>query len=160
MSFAREFATLQFKRLHPDAQLPTRASEHAAGYDLYAIAPLNLHPGQRAPIATGVAVAIPHGFCGRIAPRSGFAISPDIEVLAGVIDCDYRGEIRVVLVNLSTYYRFSTRYGLGSYDTFSIRRGQRIAQLIVESIITLPPEWVDELPKTPRGRGGFGSTGK
>lgn len=137
---------LKFKRLHPDARLPTRGSRHAAGLDLYAVEELTLQPGARAPVPTGLAVAIPQGFYGRVAPRSGLAVRHGIDVLAGVIDSDYRGEILCPLVN----------HGAAA---FTIEKGTRIAQLIIEAIITPDPAWTEDLDDTPRGAAGFGSTG-
>lgn len=147
---------LQFKKLHPDAKLPTRGSEHAAGYDLCAVEDAFLYPPasvfsgvriERQVIRTGLSIAIPPGCYGRIAPRSGLAAKHGIDVLAGVVDFDYRGEILVVLVNLGDM-------------PFSVSAGDRIAQLILESIETPEPEWANELPDTARGENGFGSTGR
>ena len=84
---------LNFKRLHPEARLPTRGSAGAAGLDLCAVERLTIESGGRAAVRTGLAVAIPRGFYGRVAPRSGLAVRHGLDVLAGVIDSDYRGEI-------------------------------------------------------------------
>ena len=138
--------TLKFLRLHPAAKLPTRGSAHAAGLDLCSIEEVTLAAGARAAVRTGLSVAIPEGFYGRIAPRSGLAVNYGLDVLAGVIDSDYRGEIVCALVNHGR-------------ETFKIEAGQRIAQLIVEAIITPEPAWADSLDETARGAGGFGSTG-
>jgi dUTP pyrophosphatase len=136
---------LQFKKLHPNAQLPTRGSEHAAGYDLYAVEYADLHPGQRSAIATGIAVAVPDGYYGRIAPRSGVAASHGIDCLAGVVDPDYRGEVKVLLINLNRY------------ELFNVPVGDRIAQLILEKFITPEPEWADDLPDTCAAMAGLGA---
>src|SRR5580765_2481859 len=90
---------LSFKKLHADAVLPARGSAHAAGLDLHSIEEIQLSPKQRVLVRTGLAVAIPGGFYGRIAPRSGLATKKGIDVLAGVIDADYRGEIQCLLYN-------------------------------------------------------------
>jgi dUTP pyrophosphatase len=138
--------TLRFLKLHSDATLPTRGSAQSAGLDLYAIEDLELQPGGRTAVRTGLAVAIPAGYYGRVAPRSGLAVKNGLDVLAGVIDSDYRGEIRCAIINLSA-------------EAFQITAGMRIAQLIVESIVTPDPVWDTELESTTRGAGGFGSTG-
>jgi dUTP pyrophosphatase len=138
--------TLKFLKLHPQATLPTRGSRHAAGLDLYSIEDVMFDAGARAAVRTGLAVAIPFGFYGRVAPRSGLAVRHGLDVLAGVIDSDYRGEIVCALVNHGA-------------EAFELKAGQRMAQLIVEAIITPDPLWADALDETMRGAGGFGSTG-
>lgn len=137
---------LKFLRLHPAAKLPTRGSRDAAGLDLYTIEALTLEPRARAAVRTGLAVAIPEGFYGRVAPRSGLAVNYGLDVLAGVIDSDYRGEIVCALVNHGR-------------EAFTLEAGQRVAQLIIEAIITPGAAWADALEETARGAGGFGSTG-
>jgi dUTP pyrophosphatase len=140
------FERLLFKRLHPEARLPSRGSERAAGLDLCAIERVTLAPCARAAVRTGLAVAIPAGFYGRVAPRSGLAVRHGIDVLAGVIDSDYRGEILCALVNHGS-------------EPFEIEPGARVAQLVIEAIATPEPAWADDLEETERGAGGFGSTG-
>ena len=137
---------LKFLKLNSAAVLPSRGSEHAAGLDLCSVEELRLQHGQRAAVRTGIAVAIPEGCYGRVAPRSGLAVKAGIDVLAGVVDCDYRGEILCVLINHGD-------------EPFSIKPGDRIAQLIIEPVATPRPEWAGELGGTLRGQGGFGSTG-
>ena len=137
---------LRFKKLHADAKLPTRGSAEAAGLDLYAADSVTLAQGGRAAVRTGVAVAIPQGFYGRVAPRSGLAVRHGIDTMSGVIDSDYRGEILCVLINLGE-------------EPFVIETGARIAQLIVEAIALPEPMWADDLGETVRGADGFGSTG-
>jgi dUTP pyrophosphatase len=137
---------LKFLRLHPAATLPTRGSLQAAGLDLYSIEEVTIAAGERAAVRTGLAVAIPEKFYGRVAPRSGLAVNYGLDVLAGVIDSDYRGEIVCALVN----------HGRAA---FTIEVGQRVAQLIIEAIITPEASWADALDTTARGAGGFGSTG-
>lgn len=137
---------LQFKRLHPDAQLPRRQSEHAAGYDLNSVETVKLYPGQRQAIRTGIAVALPEGTAGFLWPRSGMAVKQGADRLAGLVDADYRGEVLVALIN----------HGLADID---IKTGDRIGQMVVSPVLTPEPEWAEELPDTVRGEGGFGSSG-
>lgn len=137
---------LRFKQLDPKATLPSRGSSFAAGLDICSIEDLIIPPHQRATARTGLAVAIPHGFYGRVAPRSGLAVKQGLDVLAGVIDSDYRGELCCVLYNTS--------------DTpIELPAGSKVCQLIVEKIITPKAAWVNDLDETARGAGGFGSTG-
>ena len=137
---------LKFKKLHPAARLPTRGSAGAAGLDLYAVERVTIAPGGRAAVRTGLAVAIPEGFYGRVAPRSGLAVRHGIDVLAGVVDSDYRGEILCALVNHGR-------------EPFEVEPGARVAQLVVEAIASPEPAWAEDLEETVRGAGGFGSTG-
>ena len=136
---------LRFKQLDSKAVLPARGSALAAGLDLCSIEDVELQPKQRAVVPTGLAVAIPPGFYGRVAPRSGLAAKNGLDVLAGVIDSDYRGEIRCVLYNTGD-------------EVIELPAGSKICQLIVEQIITPEAAWVNDLDNTARGVGGFGST--
>lgn len=138
--------TLPFQKLHDAAQLPTRGSAQAAGLDLFSVEDVVLPPGGSRPVRTGLATAIPPGYYGRVAPRSGLAVKHAIDVLAGVIDSDYRGEIICILINHSA-------------QPVTLAAGTRIAQLVVEAISTPAPVLVDSLDDTARGAGGFGSTG-
>jgi dUTP pyrophosphatase len=138
---------LRFRKLDADATLPTRGSSSAAGLDLYSIEAVRLTPQQRALVRTGLAVAIPEGYYGRIAPRSGLATKNGIDVLAGVIDADYRGEIQCLLYNTGD-------------ETVELPPQTKICQLIIEKIVTPTVAWADELPETIRGESGFGSTGR
>ena len=138
--------SLKFQKLDDDAKLPTRGSAKSAGLDLYSIEEVTLAPGERAAVKTGLVVAIPEGFYGRIGPRSGLAVKHGIDTLAGIVDADYRGEILCAIINLGQ-------------ETVTLKKGERIAQLIIESIITLEPVWAESLDETKRGAGGFGSTG-
>ncbi|HVQ36901.1 MAG TPA: dUTP diphosphatase [Pyrinomonadaceae bacterium] len=137
---------LRFKKLDPRATLPTRGSVLAAGLDLYAIEHLTIPPGERTLGHTGLAVAIPVGYYGRVAPRSGLASKQGLDVLAGVIDADYRGEIGCLL------------YNSGS-ETIQLPAQSKICQLLIEKIITPEAVWADDISDTERGSGGFGSTG-
>lgn len=141
-----ESSLLSFKRLDPRAILPSRGSGSAAGLDIYGIEELTIPPGERRLARTGLALAIPEGYYGRLAPRSGLATKKGLDTLAGVIDADYRGELGCLL------------YNAGS-ETIHLPAGSKICQLIIEKIITPTPVWADEITDTDRGSGGFGSTG-
>src|SRR5688500_9047072 len=137
---------LRFKHLDSRAVLPRRGSALAAGLDICSIEDVELQPKQRATVRTGLAVAIPPAFYGRVAPRSGLAAKNGLDVLAGVIDSDYRGEICCVLYNTGD-------------ESITLPAGSKICQLVVEQIITPEAAWVNDLDETARGAGGFGSTG-
>ncbi|MGH9874209.1 MAG: dUTP diphosphatase [Pyrinomonadaceae bacterium] len=141
-----ESRVLSFKKLDPKAILPSRGSSHAAGLDIFSIEDVAIEPKQRALVGTGLAVAIPEGYYGRVAPRSGLATQKGLDVLAGVIDCDYRGEVRCLLYNSGD-------------EVIQLPAQSKICQLIVEKIITPSAVWSDEISDTDRGSGGFGSTG-
>ena len=136
-----------------DLPLPSYQSAHAAGLDLMAAvpadAPLTLAPGGRALVPTGIAIALPPGTEGQVRPRSGLAAKHGLTVLnaPGTIDADYRGEVQVLLVNLGT-------------KPVTLARGTRIAQLIVAPVAQAALREVESLDETPRGAGGFGSTGR
>ena len=138
------------RSLVEDLPLPEKASEHASGYDLRAAVDsfVVIPPGKRLTISTGMAVSIPPGLEGQVRPRSGLANRHGVTVLnsPGTIDSDYRGEIRVILINH------------GDAD-FRIERGDRIAQLVFAPVASIDVEIVKELDQTDRGEGGFGSTG-
>ena len=127
--------------------LPAYGSEHAVGLDVVAAESLTLEPGARHAVATGIAVAIPHGFEIQVRSRSGTAVRNGITCLTGTIDSDYRGELKVVLVNLGA-------------EPFTISRGERIAQLVPAPVLRAAFAEVEELDATSRGIGGFGSTGR
>ncbi|KAF8469609.1 deoxyuridine 5'-triphosphate nucleotidohydrolase [Kalaharituber pfeilii] len=138
--------TLLVKKLSDKGRAPTRGSEFAAGYDIYSAQDITVHAHGKALVGTDISVAIPAGTYGRVAPRSGLAVKNFIDVGAGVIDADYRGQLKILLFNHS--------------DTdFEVKEGDRIAQLILERIYTPEVVTVEELPETVRGAGGFGSTG-
>ena len=138
---------VEIKKVHADAQSPSRNSSSDAGDDLYSIAHDVIKPGERQLVHTGISISIPRGYYGRVAPRSGLALRSGIDVLAGVVDSGYRGEGGVILVNLGD-------------KSFAFRKGDRIAQLIIEKCHET--EWleVDELNGTARGEGGFRSSGE
>lgn len=135
--------------LDPDLPKPTRAHADDAGLDLRARTPVRLLPGERAVVATGIAVAIPPGHVGLVCARSGLAARAGLGLVngPGVIDAGYRGEVSVILVNHDPS------------ATIEIARGERIAQLVVAPIATITPSFVSALDDTVRGAGGFGSTG-
>lgn len=132
-----------------DLPLPAYATAGAAGMDLRAAEALTLAPGQRALVATGIAIALPAQFEAQVRPRSGLAVKHGVTVLnaPGTIDWDYRGEIKVPLINLGT-------------DDFVITRGDRIAQMVIAPVAVARLEAVTTLPETDRGVGGFGSSGR
>jgi len=139
--------TVEVKKLNEKAKLPTYGSEFAAGADLCSLEDKVLVPGQRHLFKTGLAVAIPPGVYGRIAPRSGLAFKNGIDVLAGVIDVDYRGELGVILINHNP-------------EQVKISAGDKIAQIIFERYSPATFVESDKLSETVRGDGGYGSTGK
>ena len=139
-------AVLEFKRVDDRATLPSRGSELSAGLDLFSIEEITIGPRQRVLAKTGLAVAIPPGHYGRIAPRSGLAMKHGLDVLSGVIDSDYRGEIGCLLYNTGD-------------ETIDLPAQTKICQLIVEKIELPTAVWADQLDETQRGSGGFGSTG-
>ena len=138
---------MNIKKLHIHAKVPTRANPNDAGADLYSIESVVIPPLSRGVVKTGLALEIPVSYYGRVAPRSGLAAKHGIDVLAGVIDSSYRGEIGVVLLNTD------------SSNSFTVNVGDRIAQLIIESHYN--PVFVEvlDLLETNRGEGGFGSSG-
>jgi dUTP pyrophosphatase len=143
-----EIVRLLVHRLDPDLPLPAYARDGDAGLDLCAAEDVTLEPGARALVRTGIAVALPPGFAGFVLPRSGLAVRHGITLLnaPGLIDSGYRGEIKVVLVN-------HDRVAVG------LRRGERVAQLVIQGVARAELAEVDELPPSARGAAGFGSTG-
>lgn len=139
--------TLRIKKLSEHGRAPERGSTEAAGYDLFSASDLVIPPGDKAVVPTDISLAIPSGYYGRVAPRSGLAVKHFIDVGAGVIDADYRGPLGVVLFNFGQ-------------TEFKVKQGDRIAQLILTKIITPTVEITEDLDDTARGAGGFGSTGQ
>jgi dUTP pyrophosphatase len=141
---------LGFVRLHPDARMPARAHDGDAGLDLCAVEPALLGPGERASVATGVAVEIPPGHAGLVLPRSGLALRHGIALVnaPGLIDAGYRGELRVLLLNTDREAEFE------------LTPGDRIAQLVVVAVATATPVEVTELTGSERAAAGFGSSGR
>jgi dUTP pyrophosphatase len=132
-----------------DLPLPSYATPGSAGMDLRSTATLTLKPGSRALVATGLAIALPENFEAQVRPRSGLAVKHGVTVLnsPGTIDADYRGEIKVPLINLGT-------------EDFVINRGDRIAQMVVAPVTMAELVEVETLDETARGTGGFGSSGR
>jgi dUTP pyrophosphatase len=143
---------LRFERLahNLDLPLPAYETEHAAGMDVRAAveSPLVIEPGKWALVPTGLKVAVPVGYEMQVRPRSGLAFKKGITVLnaPGTIDADYRGELKILLVNFGT-------------EPFEILRGDRIAQLLIAAVYQFPVREVEQLDETTRSSGGFGSTG-
>ncbi|GAB1599543.1 deoxyuridine 5'-triphosphate nucleotidohydrolase, mitochondrial-like [Argonauta hians] len=137
---------LKFAKLTPNAFVPTRGSAEAAGYDLYSAYDYTVPSKGKLLAKTDLQIALPHDCYGRVAPRSGLALKNFIDVGAGVIDQDYRGNVGVLLFNFSD-------------GEFEVKKGDRIAQLLLERIYIADLEECETLDKTERGAGGFGSTG-
>ena len=138
------------QRLDRDLPLPAYAREGDAGLDLYAREAVMLAPGARAAVGTGVAIALPEGYAGFVLPRSGLALRHGLSLVntPGLIDAGYRGEIRVILINHDPT------------TPVTLSRGDRIAQLVIQRVEQVDVIEVDTLPESPRGSGGFGSTGR
>ncbi|XP_075132302.1 deoxyuridine 5'-triphosphate nucleotidohydrolase, mitochondrial isoform X1 [Leptodactylus fuscus] len=138
---------LRFAKLSENAYTPTRGSARAAGYDLYSAYDYVIGPQDKAIVKTDIQICVPSGCYGRVAPRSGLAAKHFIDVGAGVVDEDYRGNVGVVLFNFGK-------------EPFTVKKGDRVAQLICERIVYPDLEEVKVLDDTERGAGGFGSTGQ
>ncbi len=136
---------IKIKKLHPDAIIPKYSYKGDAGMDLHSTEDIFLRPNHRAVVKTGLSIELPKGYVALVWDKSGIA-KEGITTLAGVGDSGYRGEYKIVMINLS------------SRDYF-IKKGQKIAQLLIQPIITAKIKEVDELTQTERGEGGFGSTG-
>jgi dUTP pyrophosphatase len=141
---------LRVRRLREEATLPSRAHEGDAGLDLHAAEAATIAPGERATVATGIALEIPAGFAGLVLPRSGLAARHGIALVnaPGLIDCGYRGEVKVLLLNTDRT------------EAFEISPGDRIAQLLLSPVTEAEPVEVSELEMSARGTGGFGSSGR
>jgi len=140
---------LRVRRLHPAARLPARAHDGDAGYDLCAVEPATLQPGERAKVATGLALEVPPGHAGWVVPRSGLAARHGIALVnaPGLIDPGYRGEVAVLLLNTDRE------------RPFTVAPGDRIAQLVLAAVAAPAVVEVQELGASGRGEGGFGSSG-
>jgi len=136
-------------KLDNDAVIPTYAKPGDAGADLYSISDLVLSPGERALVKTGIAIALPNGYVGLVHPRSGLGLKNGISVVntPGTIDAGYRGEIGVVLINHDLH------------ESFQVKKGDRIAQLVIQKVENAQFKMVDQLPESERAAGGYGSTG-
>ena len=137
------------KRLDTTLDMPEYAYEGDAGLDLRAAEDVALAPFERSMVPCGVAIALPRGYAGFVLPRSGLAAKHGISIVnaPGLIDSDYRGEIKAILVNLD------------AHETFEVKRGDRIAQLVIMPVPAVSLQEADELDETTRGAGGFGSSG-
>lgn len=138
---------IPFQKLSEKAKVPSQATFSDAWYDLYTIEWYILKPGERKLFKTNISTAIPHGYYGRIAPRSGLAYKHGIDVLAGVIDSGYRGDIGVILINFGT-------------EDFPVNEGDKIAQFIIEKCHYVEWQEVTALPESQRGEWAYGSSGK
>ena len=139
---------IKINKLNKAAVLPSRANESDAGYDLYATRDMIIAPMQRAIVPTGISIEVPNGYYARVAPRSGLAVKSGIDVLAGVIDSGYNGEIGVVLINTD------------KFEAVNLPKSSRIAQLIFEKCEDMNFETVLSLDVSERNIGGFGSSGE
>lgn len=140
---------VSIKRLDPSVELPAYAYQGDAGLDLRANESVRLKPFERATVSTGLAIAIPDGYAGFVQPRSGLAIKRGLSIVntPGLIDAHYRGELKIIAINLDP-----------EHDLI-IERGERIAQLVIQEVPSVELVEVDELDATDRGNGGFGSSG-
>lgn len=136
-------------KLDNDAVIPTYAKPGDAGADLYSISDLVLAPGERALVKTGISIALPNGYVGLVHPRSGLGLKNGISVVntPGTIDAGYRGEIGVVLINHDLH------------ESFQVKKGDRIAQLVIQKVENAQFKLVNQLPESERSTGGYGSTG-
>lgn len=139
---------VRIKKLYDHAEMPRLATEGASGFDLVASERAEIPTGERTVVGTGIAVAIPQGYEGQVRPRSGLAARYGVTVLnsPGTIDSDYRGELMVILHNTG--------------PDFAVKKGDRIAQLVIQKVPAVKFETVEELDETERGEGGLGSTGR
>lgn len=149
MSPCGNIGPIQVKKLDPGAILPMRAHAGDAGADLYAVEEVTLTPGERALVGTGIAIALPMGTVGLIHPRSGLAAKHGLTIVnaPGTVDAQYRGELKVCLLNTDRT------------EPFTVTPGMRIAQLVVERVELVEFVEADVLEETERGEGGYGSTG-
>ena len=137
---------IPFQKLSEKGKVPSQATFSDAGYDLFATDTYTIKPGERKLYKTNISTAIPHGYYGRIAPRSGLAYKHGIDVLAGVIDSGYRGDIWVILINFGQ-------------EDFPVNEGDKIAQFIIEKCHYVEWQEVQDLPESQRGEWARGSTG-
>jgi len=137
---------LKIKKLNPDAIIPRYALPGDAGMDLFSVEDVTIEPGQRHAVATGLAIELPAGFVSLIWDKSGVALKKGLTKMAGVIEHTYRGEYKILLLNTSE-------------EVVEIKKGDKIAQLLIQPIVTAQILEVEDLSETDRGVGGFGSTG-
>lgn len=137
---------IHVKKLHPEAIVPAFAHPGDAGMDLYSVEDMVLEPGERRSVPTGIAIALPDGYVSLVWDKSGVSHKFGVKTLGGVLDSGYRGEYLIGLINLGQ-------------ENFEIKKGQKIAQLLIQKVERPDITVVDELDETSRGAGGFGSTG-
>ncbi len=142
----KDFVKIQIKKINAEAKIPAFAMEGDAGMDLCSIENVILKPDERISCRTGIAIKIPEGYAGLVWDKSGIALNNGIKTMAGVIDSGYRGEVKVVLINLSQ-------------KEYRINKGDKIAQILIQKVEQPTIEEVKKLNNTSRGEGGFGSTG-
>ncbi|MFA5023210.1 MAG: dUTP diphosphatase [Candidatus Paceibacterota bacterium] len=138
---------IKIKKLDPEAKIPNYAHHGDAGMDFFALEEIILKPGERTKIKTGVAMEIPFGYVGLLWDKSGLSTSQGLKTLAGVVDAGYRGEVQIGMINLSA-------------ETYTIKKHDKVAQMLIQPIEMPELEESEELSDTSRGAGGFGSTGK
>ena len=136
---------LRVKRIHPEAKLPVYGHPGDAGLDLFSVVDRTLGPGEVFAVPTGIQVAIPQGFVGLVWDKSGISLK-GVHRLAGVVDAGYRGEVRVVLINLGP-------------QPFAVKTGMKVAQMLIQPVASIAVVESETLDDTSRGEGGFGSTG-
>ncbi|MEF3692056.1 MAG: dUTP diphosphatase [Candidatus Moraniibacteriota bacterium] len=137
---------IKIKKINSEAKIPTYANKSDAGMDLYSVEDLNVEPGKILTCKTGIAMEIPFGYAGLVWDKSGVAFKGGIKTMGGVIDSGYRGEIKVILTNLSA-------------KEYSVKKGDKVAQILIQKVENPDLEEVIDLDDTERGEGGFGSTG-
>jgi dUTP pyrophosphatase len=137
---------VKIKKLNPDAVIPNYPHPEDAGMDIYSVENITIAPGKRALVSTGITTEIPKGYVALIWDKSGLAAKSGIKTMAGVIDCNYRGEWKMVLFNTSE-------------NNYEVKKGEKIAQALIQPVVNADIEEVSELSDTSRGRGSFGSTG-
>lgn len=138
---------LSVKRLEKNAVLPNHAKKNDAAIDLSSCEEIVLNPMEKKVVRTGIALAIPGGYAGFVWDRSGLAANHSVHTMAGVVDSGYRGEIKVVMINLGK-------------EEFRVEKGMRIAQLAIQPVLSVDISEVDDLDESERGKSGFGSTGR
>lgn len=167
--------TIKIKRLHPDAVLPKKAHEGDAGFDLVAVEDVIIEPGETALVPTGIAVEMPDGFELQVRPRSGITLKTNLRVQLGTVDSNYRGEIGVIVDNsfdrdeedrhdyyvevISVTGDLTRVGGRLPFGTYLVRKGDRIAQAVIQRLPSVELVEVEELGESSRGEGGFGSSG-
>lgn len=138
---------IKVKKIHANACLPVKSNREDAGFDIFSVEGRRIEPGQRASVSTGISMEIPSGYYGQILPRSGLALKSGIQIMGGVIDSGYRGEIKVILYNSEPYF-------------YTVNSGDRIAQMVILPVPEIELVEAEELSDTVRSDAGFGSTGK